>query len=99
MSRSRKVWFRRICWLLAVVLVAALLYVFIAPSLDLAPSALRALRSALVVLICLRLWRYVVTGGPSITPLQYGITDWSRRESAGGYQESDLLDLYCARLC
>jgi hypothetical protein len=99
MSRSGKIWLRRTCWLLAVVLIAATLYVFIAPSLDLAPSALRASKAALVILICLRLWRYVVTEGPSVTSRQFGITDRSRHESARDGRETGLLDLYCTRLC
>jgi cobalamin biosynthesis protein CobD/CbiB len=99
MSRSRNVWLRRICWVLAVILVAAMLYVFIAPSLNLAPSALRALRAALVVLICLRLWRYVGTVGPSMTTFQSGNVNRSRRDLARGCLEGDLQDLYCARLC
>jgi hypothetical protein len=99
MSQPEKMWLRRTCWLLAVVLVVAMLYVFIAPSLDLAPSALRAMKAALAVLICLRLWCYAVASRPSILPFLCGVTDWIHRESIRGPLERGRLDLHCARLC
>jgi hypothetical protein len=99
MSQPEEKWFRRTCWLLAVVLVVAMLYVFVAPSLDLAPSALRAMKAALAVLICLRLWCYAVSGRSSSFPFLCGVTDWFHRESIRGFLERDRLDLHCARLC
>jgi hypothetical protein len=98
--RPREVWLRRVCWVLAIALVVAILYVYIAPSLNLAPCALRAFRAAIVVLICLRLWLYAVgNNGSLIAPLLCGISGWSRREYARLCHECNLLKLHCTRLC
>jgi hypothetical protein len=99
MSRPRNILLRRICWLLAVVLVVSILYVAVAPSLDLAPSALRAFRAALAVLICFCLWVSIVAGTVSITILEYGITGRTRFARACVFRISDLLALHCVSLC
>jgi hypothetical protein len=99
MAQSRKVWQRRTRCVFAIVLVAAILYVCIAPSVDLAPTALRALKAALVVLICLCMLRSVVNDSASNTPLQDGIANNGPPESAEGWPVGSLLDLLCARLC
>jgi hypothetical protein len=80
-------------------LVTAILFVFVAPSLDLAPSALRGLRLALVVLICLRLLEYQLPVDFSGRSLPCGIAGRNGVNGNRSNPESDLLDLYCARLC
>jgi hypothetical protein len=99
MSQRKELRLSRTRLLLAVVLVAALLYVAIAPSLDLAPSALRASRAAMLVLICLRLWLYLSVDTSSLPLLLPGIEGWRQRKRAPDSQGCDLLDLLCARLC
>ena len=96
---SRNVYFHRVRILLTVALVAAMLCVTIAPSLDLAPSVLSAWKAALVVLACLRLWLYLIAGPSSASTLKYAVAAWRRREPARGNQTDDLVDLLCARLC
>jgi len=90
---------RRICWLLAVILVVSILYVAVAPSLSLAPSALQAFRAALAVLTCVCLWLSVVAGTVSITSLEYGIAGWTRLQWNHAYRKSDPQALYCVCLC
>lgn len=99
MSRPKQIWFRRLRLLLAIILVMAVLYVSIAPALDLAPSALRALMAALVVLSCLRLSLDRVAGSSSIALLRYGIADWRHGQCALDARTSELIDLHCTRLC
>jgi hypothetical protein len=99
MSRPEKIWLRRIRWLLAVALVVGILYVLIAPWLDLPPSALRAWSAACVVLMCLRLWVYRAAAVSSISLFRLDITGWSHHQLVRGSGRNDLLDLYCARLC
>jgi hypothetical protein len=84
---------------LAIILVVVVLYVSIAPALNLAPSALRALMAALVVLISLRLWRYRVADSSLIALLKYGFADWRHGQWSLGARTSNLIDLYCTRLC
>ncbi len=99
MSRPRNILLRRICWLLAVILVVSILYVAVAPSLDLAPSALRAFRAALAVLICFCLWISVVSGTLSFTVLEYGIAGRTGLRWTPVYRRCDLQALFCVCLC
>jgi hypothetical protein len=98
-SRSRKIWLRRFAWVFALVLVAVILYVFIAPWLQLQPSSLRAARAALMALICLQLWLFVATFGPSLTRLQNDALGWSCYEWVRVCRRSRLLSLHCSWFC
>lgn len=88
--------------LLVIAIVLAVLFVLIAPSLSLAPSALRASRAAQILFLCLVLCVSLITDAVSIASLQYarrGFCDSGHRRHLSSLQQCSLLDFTCARLC
>jgi hypothetical protein len=87
--------------LMAIAIVLAVLFVLIAPTLNLAPSALRASRAAQILFLCLVLCLSLMTDAVSVAGFQYAcdFCDSDYGGHANPLQQCGLLDLNCTRLC
>ena len=83
--------------LLTLWLLLVLAAVFFAPSVDLEPTALRALRAAALIYLAIFVASHIFLALP-VSGLE---SRWPLRPSATFIvpEDSSLLDLYCSRLC
>lgn len=89
--------------LVAIAIVLAVLFVLIAPTLSLAPSALRASRAAQILFLCLLLYVSIVTEEVSVAIFQHArCRDFRHseyRHRLSFLQQCNIVDLNCTRLC
>lgn len=90
---------KRIYIVLTLLLLLALAAVFLAPSVDLEPSALRAARAAAILFLSIFIASHLLLALAS-NPLQECRAVFERRDSDSTVtSDLSLLDLYCTRLC
>jgi hypothetical protein len=89
--------------LIAIAVVLAVLFVLIAPSFNLAPSALRASRAAQILFLCLVFCVSLMAEAVSVRTFQYArcreFHDSYFHRNPDSGQPPRLLDLNCTRLC
>lgn len=89
--------------LVAIAIVLAVFFVLIAPSLSLAPSALRASRAAQILFLSLVLCVFLITDAVSVAIFRcahyQGFLDSGYPSHRISLQRCSLLDLNCTLLC
>jgi len=86
-------------YILAVLLILALAVVFLAPSVNLEPTALRAARAAAMVFLGIFVAGHSLAA--SVLSIKSQPAAFCQRETASpiAHSEVSLIDLLCSRLC